>query len=66
MHPTVYDPNVKKNNYNSIKNLKKIKNQCDLIFVCINLNKKNIKFINKNFSQNLNANLFLLILQEGK
>ena len=25
MHPTVYDPNVKKNNYNSIKNLKKLK-----------------------------------------
>ena len=47
MQSIIYDPNIKKNNYNSIKNLKRIKNESDLIFVCINLNKKNINFINK-------------------
>ena len=49
MQSIIYDPNVKKNNYNLIKNLKRIKNECELIFICINLNKKNINFIDKNF-----------------
>ena len=66
MHPIVYDPNVKKNNYNSIKNLKKIKNQCDLIFVCINLNKKNIKFINKKFFSELKCKPFFINTSRGE
>lgn len=66
MQSIIYDPNVKKNNYNLIKNLKRIKNECDLIFICINLNKKNINFIDKNFFLDLKRKPFLINTSRGE
>ena len=66
MQSIIYDPNIKKNNYNSIKNLKRIKNESDLIFVCINLNKKNINFINKKFFLELKCNPFFINTSRGE
>ncbi len=66
MQSIIYDPNIKKNNYNSIRNLKRIKNESDLIFVCINLNKKNINFINKKFFLELKCSPFLINTSRGE
>ena len=66
MQSIIYDPNVKKNNYNLIKNLKRIKNECELIFICINLNKKNINFIDKNFFLDLKCKPFLINTSRGE
>ena len=66
MRSIIYDPNVKKNNYNFIKNLKRIKNECDLIFICINLNKKNVNFIDKKFFLELKRKPFFINTSRGE
>ena len=66
MHSIIYDPNIKKNKYNLIKNLKRIKSECDLIFICINFNKKNINFIDKRFFSELKRKPFFINTSRGE
>ncbi len=66
MEPIVYDPNIKIKNYNSVRNLEKIKKEAEIIFVCINLVKKNIKFIDKNFFYNLKQKPFFINTSRGE
>lgn len=66
MEPIIYDPNVRKDRYNNIKNLEKIKSKCHIIFVCINYTKKNIEFINRDFFMNLKKNPYFINTSRGE